>query len=167
MKRYLFMIALFVVIVFISCNDKKDNVSPEPKIKAPIIYGYNLIDINGAFMKKIGNPNTKNTGTINPNNFFAFYPNPVKYDFAIYAKADNPEEPKKIWMKPARLDNDMDDSELGFNIENNVTEDEIVFEHEFTSENTAFNISSKPKGYYRVYLKIGQDTLYDNLVLIH
>lgn len=46
-------------------------------------------------------------------------------------------------------------------------EDKMVFEGASTIENIAFDLSHLQKGYYRIYLKIGQDTLYDNLVFTH
>jgi hypothetical protein len=173
MKKYY---TLFLMIIsFISCN-KKDSEMRLSSLQTPVITGYQMRDIVGCIMSNIGDPNIK---LIDGSNKYSFvsYPNPVSGNFMISMKTPADSMLKQIWITPAVYKGDgntisASDPNIfvagGFPIlEYETYSDDLYISmtKPNTGDSLGFNGIPFPDGFYRIYVKVNNTLLWDNLYL--
>ncbi|NTW33629.1 MAG: hypothetical protein HGB12_13590 [Bacteroidetes bacterium] len=177
--------AIFLIITsIISCN-KKDSEIRLPSFQTPIVTGYQMRDIVGNFMCNVGNPNIKlgnNSNDYSTSEYYmSCYPNPVHESgiFSIYIKTPTDSILKQIWVTPATNDgeenaNSNTDLTLLFAGGCPIFELETYLNHIYVpmvkssvhdSLGTPINGVSYPSGFYRVYVKVNNILLWDNIYL--
>ncbi|MCK9447404.1 MAG: hypothetical protein M0Q41_00350 [Bacteroidales bacterium] len=166
MKRIPILIFLFAIAIS-SCT-KEDTELRLPDFTTPSIKGYYQRDFHGLSMGIVGNPNVRlgnGTDYTNSTYYFVTYPNPSSDNVLfIYVKAPTDHEKKLVWITPAYWDNQ--GSNYIINKDNYI----IIGGHpyiqaEFTSDHLMIDVSLVPQGYYRIYLKVNDHLLYDNIVI--
>ena len=165
-KRLLFCL---IVLTVISCT--KENYELRlSDFNTPLIKGYYLRDDFGNFNGIVGIPNTKQGSDNDYENsqyYFSFFPNPAENFCNIDLKAPTYGEIIKLWITPANMYNYESTNSIFFNNANNITiGGSPVYQTEFHSNSfIGLDLSNIPNGYYRIYLKVNDYLLYDNLVI--
>ena len=164
-------ITLFIVLLLLISACKKDeSVIRITSFDAPIVTGYYMRDINGWPMATIGVPNVKLGNTSNSlgsEYFMEAYPNPCINFCSIAINTPVGGETKKIWMTRANVIGELANSSQFLNINTINIGGSPLYQLEFTGNHLSLDLSKFDDGYYRIYLKINEITLYDNLVNAH
>lgn len=167
-KHLLFFL---ITILILNCCTKENTDLRLSDFKTPIIEGYYLRDLQGNSMGIIGYPNVKlsiGSSYINSTYYFSFYPNPCTEEFcAIYVKTPESQKSVKLWITRANFKNQVSNSSLDIsNMNNLVIGGSPIFQTEITTnQHNTINLSNFDNGYYRIYLKVDEYLLYDNLVI--
>jgi len=167
-KTYLLVLCIGSIIV-LSCTKKNEELRLSD-FNIPTIKGYYLRDFYGDNLGLVGTPNVKLGDAVDQQHskyYFSFYPNPCTEDIcAIYTKSPVSKEIKKIWISQAiwNAQGSYDFTDIN-NTNNLVVGGSPIFQAEITSANLKVDLSSFPNGYYRIYLKVNDYLLYDNLVI--
>ena len=169
MKNTYLLVLLIGSIIIFSCTKENEELRLSD-FNVPSINGYYLRDFYGDNIGLVGIPNVKlGDGTDHQNSkyYFSFYPNPCTEDMcAIYTKSPAGTEIKKLWITQANWNTLGSNELIDINNTNNmIVGGSPIFQTEFTSDNLRVNLSSFPNGYYRIYLKVNDYLLYDNLVI--
>lgn len=162
----LFYIILFIAVT--SCT-KEDTETRLPEFDAPKLTGFILKTDFGEIYKTIGVPNIKWGNESNDRNspyYFSIYPNPCFDLLFVHFKTPAEGELKKIWIVQANVENQVAGAFIGINNANNiVVGGSPLFQAETTSNSIHLNLTLLPEGYYRIYIKVGEHLLYDNLII--
>jgi len=166
-NRLLFL--LLTVLAFFSCT-KEDNDLRLSDFNAPTIRGYYLRDYTGFDIGVVGNPNVKRISGFDYSSSeysFTFYPNPLSDFCNISLKIPVNAQTVKLWITQASYCYDTSDNTIDINNTNNVViGGSPLFQNEFPAGSMiGLNLSQLPDGYYRIYLKVDDCLLYDNLVI--
>lgn len=166
-KNYLFLFT--IGLIFLSGCTKKDTEFRLSEFATPTITGVNLRGFEGSLYGTMGVPNVKLGNESNDSNsdyYFTFYPNPSAERIFIYIETPDNEELKKLWIVQANWDNQIPQDWIGLNNANNMTVGgSPLFQAEFTANSFGINLSQFTEGFYRIYLKVNEHLLYDNLVI--
>lgn len=155
MKNTLFIL---ISILAISCNNDETDIQTD-KNSINLVTGINCRQTSDDLGLKLGNPN------ILVNNKFLLYPNPANESVQVLAQ----ENVTDIWFvsaNPEKIHQDINFTNI-FNT-NLYTEQSIISNSNFsfsgqTSNSFKMNIGTLPKGYYKVFVKIGGKIYWDNL----
>lgn len=162
---------LYLIILFITINSctKKDTEIRLSEFESPTITGFILKDEVGEIFKRIGVPNIKLGSESNEWTspyYFSIYPNPSIERIHVYIKTPAEEELKKVWITQANVDNQVAGDFIGINNAYNINIGGSPLVHaETTSNSVSINLSTLPEGYYRIYIKVSEHLLYDNLII--
>lgn len=166
--RKIKLLFIGTILITMSCS-KEDSDMRLAEFDIPVLTGFELRDEQGSLMRVIGTPNIKlgsESNDYNSKYFFSSYPNPCRDICAIFIKTPNSIEKKQIWIVQA-LYNDITTNttaNLGNTSLLGVGGTPIV-QSEITSNNAVFDLRSLNEGYYRIYLKVDDLILYDNLIV--
>jgi hypothetical protein len=169
MNRTYLLIFLSFSIIINSCTKEKEEFRLSD-FNIPAIDGYYLRDYSGEYISKVGMPNVKLSDGVDYSNsayFFISYPNPCTENICFIAvKAPISAGIKKLWITQAKWNNRVSDEMIDLNNTiNTVVGGSPVFQTEFTSDHVDVDLTSFSNGYYRIYLKVNDYLLYDNLVI--
>lgn len=162
---------LFFIISFITINSctKEETDIRLSEFEPPTITGFILKNELGESIKRIGVPNVKLGNESNDWTspyYFTQYPNPSIDIIFIHFRTPADGELKKIWITQANVDNQFGGGFIGINNANNmVVGGSPLFQAETTSNSMHINLSWLPEGYYRIYIKVSEHLLYDNLII--
>ncbi len=164
MLKFLF---IGLLIQTLSCSKEESEIRLS-EFDTPIITGFEFRNIQGQKIGYSGTPNIKLGNESNDSNseyFFSPYPNPCIDLCSVYIKVPNSGTTKYIWIVQAEYHDNISNiiTDLGSNtISLGGTP---LIESEFTNNNIIFDLSCLTEGYYRIYLKVDDIILYDNLVI--
>lgn len=166
-KNYVLLFIIGFLFIF-SCT-KKDTEIRLSEFEPPTITGVNFRGFDGSDYGSIGVPNIKQGNESNDfmsDYYFTFYPNPSAERIFVYIKTPAKEEIKKLWIVQANWDDQVPEDWIGLNLATNMTVGgSPLYQAEFTSGGIAIDLSYFPQGYYRIYLKVNEHLLYDNLII--
>jgi|GEM_PF-1331177 len=169
MKATYKLIFIFTAILTVVSCTKKDADIRSSGFETPIMKGYYVRDTDGSTMAVIGSPDVKlgsESNDYSSEYFFSFFPNPCTSFCAVFIKAPTGHLPGKLWI--TRADFYEQTSGLATNSVNMsslVVGGSPLVQTEFTSDYLIVDISTLEEGYYRIYLKVDEYLLYDNLVV--
>jgi hypothetical protein len=158
---------LILIQLLLSCTKESTELRMSD-FNIPIITGYYLRNIYGEIMGKVGSPNVKSGDKSNYGNseyFLVFYPNPCDEHIGVHIKSPVNSSTKKLWITPAIFDERTTNSSIYLNSANIVVGGYPVYQTELDNNNIFLNLENIENGYYRLYLKIDDILLYDNLVI--
>jgi hypothetical protein len=162
MKPFITSSVLFLCIClsFVSCKKSDDNNGSQ----APIITGVNLTDVNAQPVGKEGSPNVL---TMLNDNQILCYPKPC-YNVLYVSVHSSQATTLKIWMVAAVYNN----PPAGAKVENQSLYSQqsnppinIQQAVQAGNKNILLQTDSLPNGFYKLYVAINTDTLYDNIWL--
>jgi hypothetical protein len=150
-----------VMAALVSCTQETEELRTG-ELHIPTCTGFNYKDNFNQLRGIIGVPNNKLVSNINSFTL-SVYPIPAQNNVKVII---NNNSSKKIWLTQAQVS-----GELNYNLNylnapllvvggsplisfNNVTEDQLVID-----------ISFLPQGYYRLYVKVDDQILWENLIL--
>ncbi len=157
MKKILF---LFFCALLLSCsnnNDQSNTITESTSLN--LVTGINCRQNFDDVTLKLGNPNTL------VNNKFILYPNPANSQFSIVSQ----ENMTNIWIVSANAEKIHQEvnfiSLLNSNLysEPSIVSSSNISLNELTTSNIGINIETLPKGYYKIFVKIGGQIYWDNL----
>ena len=166
------LICLLCALVFISGCTKEEADLRIPEFEIPVIHGYYVRDAYGSIIGAYGygEPNVRLSDApdyMQSNNYLLMYPNPpISNILNVHTKSPSSSKVKKLWITHAVLRPPFDSGIVpqdGWN--NFVAGGAPLFEVEFTQDDIRLDLTELLDGYYRVYVKIDNYLLYDNLVV--
>lgn len=171
MKINYLVSSLCALLLVLGCTKEEADLRV-PEFEIPVIHGYYVRDGTGSFMGSYGygKPNVR-LGDVpdywQSNYFFVIYPNPpVLNTLYVLTKSPSHNNVKKLWITHAVLRPPFDPGVVPQDGRNNfVAGGAPLFEVEFTQEEIRLDLTELDDGYYRVYVKINNQVLYDNLVV--
>jgi len=161
---------LFVslLLITLSCS-KEDSGMRLSEFETPVVTGFELRDIQGIVRGYIGTPNVKlgnESNHFDSEYYFVTYPNPCRESCVVYGQTPDSNETKYVWIVQAQyIDNSTNSTT---NIVNAVllgSGGAPLIQSEFSSNNILLDLSGLSPGYYRIYLKVADVILYDNLIV--
>jgi hypothetical protein len=177
--KYRFLSLIVFMISIMSCTKDESDIRL-PEFDVPVITGFYLRDQTGMGTGVIGDPNvrtcgtaagsnsdgTDNTGSITGSTIcFTAFPNPFSGLLMLYFETPLPETEKLIWITRAVFGNQASASANSFNMALINVGGAPLFQLKTTGDEICLDLSSFDRGYYRIYIKIGDSLLYDNLVI--
>jgi hypothetical protein len=168
-KSYLTALLFALISVFGCTKEEADFRVPEFEI--PVIHGYFARDINGNGMGAFGyakpNVNLGDKSSLHDSNYYIIaFPNPMHDFLNVITKSPDENEVKKLWITRAILRPPFDNGTVLTDSWNNfVAGGSPLLQVEFTQKNVFLDLTELANGYYRVYLKVNDLLLYDNLVI--
>lgn len=165
-SKSLFFILLLTIIS--GCSKTDEATTRIPDWETPTLTGFALRDVSGAPMGITGTPNVNNHIKGNPNNIeysIVAYPNPCRSTLALMIHTPSPNLPKQIWIVKGKLDAPLSNSGFDIGMNNAIAGGQPLFQATTVASNFTINVSSLPSGYYRLYVKIEDNLLYDNLII--
>jgi len=165
MTRPYYLIFVISIPLIFSCT-KAENYFRLSSFETPIIEGYNLRNLFGDYVGSVGNPNVKN-GDYDSEYFFRFYPNPAIENCYLYTKSPTTLSLKKLWITMAQFGDRITNYSNNIGMNNFYIGGVPLIQIEFNGDNIQIDLSSLEEGYYRIYIKIDENILYDNLVIIN
>ena len=162
-------ITIFIILLLtISACTKDEPYFRLSSFEAPIVTGYYMRDLIGRPIGTIGVPNIKlgnKSNSPGSEYFMEAYPNPCINFCSIAINTPDGGETKKIWLTRANASDEFANSSQFLNMNNINIGGSPIYQLEFTGNHLALDLSKFDDGYYRIYLKINEITLYDNLVI--
>jgi hypothetical protein len=162
--KFLFFITLLVTM---SCSKEETGIRLSG-FETPIITGFQIRSIEGQLIDVYGIPNIKLSDRSYRNNTeysFCPFPNPCTNLCVVHTNVPNPDAIKYIWVVQAVYEDNGSNNVTNIGSNTMAVGGAPLIENEFTSDVTALDISSLSEGYYRIYLKVDNTILYDNLVI--
>lgn len=151
-------------LLCMACQKNDTDAIPESALKAPVITGYKLIDINGQAAGMVGTPNGKGEANKDSDTYrLRIFPIPALNFIGVSLKFPRAGLEKRVWIEQGRLeDKALDQYGLGmYNPEGGTT----IFQLKTTEDDLNIDASSFPRGYYRLYVSSEDIELYENIVL--
>ena len=156
-------ILIISLIIFLSCNKSESN-APDAIFDAPVITGYKLIDNNGSARGLVGKPNVKTGISVDGIDYqLGVYPIPTIGFLGVAIKAPNDGQKRQIWIKRAVLIDIVPDV-YHFNTIN-MKANASVFDTTITENKLFIDKVNIPNGYYRLYVSVSGQILYENIVI--
>lgn len=149
---------ILISILAISCSNDETNTQTD-KTSINLVTGVHFRQTSDDPGLQLGNPN------VLINNKFVIYPNPANESVNILAK----ETVTDVWFvasNPEKIHQEVNFSTI---LNTNLYSEQSIISHskfslnEKSSSNFSMNISTLPKGYYKVFVKIGGVIYWDNL----
>jgi hypothetical protein len=152
---------LFISMPFLqNCSEKEEPQYRTSQLELPLLKGFELRDATGNNLGNIGVPNIKtriNNIVLTP------YPNPCQNDIIISTSAPN--TLKKLWIVPGKTDNTTTGKLNDLGMQTFIAGGTPVLQTRFYEPSIMLDVSALKKGPYRIYLQIGDDLLYDNILV--
>jgi hypothetical protein len=167
MKKSGLFILLILLIFTSGCNKEKAEYRLSD-FDIPVITGYYLRDEQGIPMRTIGTPNVRlgnESNDFTSDYYLMQYPNPCDKSCVLNIKSPSGQSIKKVWVVQASYFDQMPGSENELNMISLNTGGAPLLQAETTSRYLKLDLTSFKTGYYRVYVKIDDQILYDNLVI--
>lgn len=161
-KVKILVISFFLII---SCS-KDDYEFRLSSFSTPVITGFIRRSEFGDYMGAVGVPNVNN-GNYDSDYYFGLYPNPASEHCSLFIKSPMTMSLKKLWITPAQFGYQISNYSNNFGMTNLYAGGIPLIQIEFNTDHIEIDLSSLEEGYYRIYLKIDDNLLYDNLVIIN
>lgn len=168
--RILKTILFIAAISLLTACSKEEAPERMPGFDEPVIAGYEMRSITGDYIGSIGYPNIKLYEGEDYNSskyFFAGFPNPASDMINIFVQERDAPGVKKIWMVTGRLQGDPEKSALNQGMYSMYAGGTPLFQAEFSGSSVAIDLRDIHDGYYRIYLKIGEVILHDNIAIFN
>lgn len=147
-------------ICLVSCSQTDELRSGE--LVAPICTGFDLRDTNNVPRGRIGIPNNK---LISSNGFVTMnaYPIPATHRIDI---TTNGAGNKRIWIVQANVTTDVISHLNYLNAPFQVVGGApLISWNNLLDVNASLMVNSLPKGYYRLYMQVGEEVLWENVII--
>ena len=166
-KKITVIVILFLALV--SCT-KEGTEYRLSSIDIPEISGFAFRNEFGDYSGSVGQPNARTKYTDKSGNEYNFllFPNPCISYFSCYFHGTIPFDSAKIWVVEGVYSGDADYlSGLGIimNSNNLVAGGAPVFQTETDQERVSIDVSTLEDGYYRVYTKINDIVLWNDIII--
>ena len=161
---------LIAAISLVTACSKEEAPERLPGFDVPVIAGYEMRSAVGEYIGSIGYPNIKlyeGESYSSSKYFFASFPNPASSMIHVFVQERDSPGIKKIWMVPGRLQGEPKKSTLNQGMYSLYAGGTPLFQAEFSGSNVALGLHDIPEGYYRIYLKIGDVILHDNIAIFN
>jgi len=167
MKPKHLLLLLLITILLPGCTKEADIRLSE--FTTPVITGYYVRNDIGMDLKTIGIPNVRLGDNSNDYHtstyFFTFFPNPCTDSCLTFVKAPQDNSTRKVWITQANwLEEKNEPVTDPVGMDNMTVGGYPLIQKEFTSDRTMIDLSSLGEGYYRIYLEVDGNLLYDNLI---
>lgn len=156
------IISLFIIV---SCN-KDDYELRLSDFNFPVVTGFYLRSDFGDLVGIIGTPNVNN-GDFNSEYALRFSPNPASEYCYIHTKSPASMTLKKIWITHAQFNVQIPNYSFDIGATNLKAGGMPLIQAEFIEDSYPIDLSLLDEGYYRIYLKIDDLLLYDNLIIVN
>jgi hypothetical protein len=154
-------VAFALATVIGSCSTNSDQLR-QGEFSVPVCTGFNLKNGENVPYGIIGVPNNK-LASDDKLKLLAAFPIPTKYTLSI---STNILSNKKIWLTKAVINSNLNNNIYYFNSPFQVVGGApIIYLNDVSDQEIAINVSSLPKGYYRLYLKSDEDLLWENIII--
>lgn len=168
MNKIIFTVILIATIT-ISCSKKSAGYRLS-NFETPIITGYEERDSNGSLLWQWGVPNIKTSISLSPGETqytFTTYPNPCKNTCNIHVNSSISNSNKKLWIVKASMESNSFISPIALGMNSFEVGGSPVFQLEFTNEHLAIDVNNLNEGFYRIYVKVENQILYDNIIILN
>lgn len=168
--RILKTLLYIAAISLLTACSKEEAPERLPGFDVPVIAGYEMRSGVGDLIGRIGYPNIKLYEGESYNSskyFFASFPNPASSMINIFVQERDAPGIKKIWMVTGRLQGDPEKSTINQGMYSFYAGGTPLLQGEFSGSNIGIDLRDIPEGYYRIYLKIGEVILYDNIAVFN
>jgi hypothetical protein len=158
---------LLLTIVF-GCSKTDDSSIRLADMDTPTLTGFVLRDVSGSPVGIIGTPNVNSQLTGDPsaiNYSIVAYPNPCKRILALMIQTPNPNASQKIWIVKGKTDATLSNSGINLGMNTATAGGQPLLQATTSGTSLTLDVSSLPSGYYRLYVKVEDKLLYDNLIL--
>jgi hypothetical protein len=165
--KSLFSILIILLIVSTACSKDEEDTRLS-SFQTPVVTGFYVRDGNGWVIQTIGVPNVKLGNTSNDITsayLVLLYPNPANERCSISIHSPSGDEIKKVWLTRANPGEQLYNSFRMLNMSIMSLGGYPLFQEETTGTNLSLDLSKLESGYYRLYVKINEILLYDNLVI--
>lgn len=171
-----FIISIIAIILLFEGCSKDDEGINSPVLSPPILTGFELLDEFGVQFGQIGYPNTRVTNEdvthsghlpLHPN--ISCYPNPVSDRLAVRIYIEN-EGRQKVFITIVEgiFSSDNEEPILSNMVISEFSSGSLKeSEYEMYSgiHTTVLSLGDLPDGYYRIYVKVGDELFWDNLII--
>jgi hypothetical protein len=167
MKIFQSLVVLIILVFAYSCTKDIADIRM-PDFAVPIVNGYYARDQNGNLIMPVGDPNVRlfsGSDAVSSAYSFGCYPNPSANYCFIYINAPAGQTLKKLWITQAIVGDRFDSGSENIYSPNLAVGGAPIFQAEFTSDHLTVDVSKLSDGYYRIYLKVDDFLLYDNLLV--
>lgn len=150
------------------CSKTDDQPIRLSEMETPALTGFVVRDVTGNPIGTIGSPNisTRIEGTSgNAEYSIIAYPNPCKNMLALMIQSPNPNAAKKIWLVKGKPDAALANSGIDLGMNTAIVGGQPLFQATTVATNLTLDVSSFPGGYYRLYVKVEDRLLYENLII--
>ncbi len=158
-----------LTLIFLRCSH--DEVFPENGFEVPVINGFAMRDEAGNFIGHQGyyKPNIKlgNQGNDFMQSEYSFitFPNPAFNRFHLmFRTAENYEE-KQVWLVRAVMHDPLGIPDIRIDDNVNLVVNTPLIKFTTDLNDAVLDVRNLPEGFYRIYVKINDHLLYDNLVI--
>ncbi len=161
---------IHLIIFFFGCT-KEEADFRLPEFEVPVIHGYFVRAENSLTVGYLGyatpNVNLGDGATLETSNYYLLmFPNPIHNFLTVEIKSPDKTEVKKLWITHAVLKPPLySGTVLTDNWNNFVAGGSPVLQKKFTQNTVFLDLTDLPDGYYRLYIKVNDHLLYDNLVV--
>lgn len=160
-----------IVLILFSCTKKDDGIELS-QVNIPEITGFHLRSDDGQSMGTIGVVNNKIQASGKSDGMdceILLYPNPVLFYGGVRIEKPAIRQRIVVWVVVGRYNENIPYYYFDSNMMNMVAGGKAIFQREFYSDqaevNVKFNDDLLHPGYYRVFVKIDDVLLYDNLIV--
>jgi len=163
-------ILIFALVAVSGCT-KEEADFRIADFATPFIHGYFARDEAGNPMGVYGyaqpNVNLGDKSSFYESNYYVtIFPNPTHNYLSVYTKSPEPNQMKKLWITPAILRPPFENGAVLTDSWNNfVAGGYPLLQLKFMENNAYLDLTDLPNGYYRLYLKVNDQLLFDNLVI--
>lgn len=159
--------ALFLTLL-LGCSKSDDNTIRLSDMETPALTGFSIRDVTGNPIGTIGSPNinTRIEGTSgNAEYSIIAYPNPCKSMLALMIQSPNPNAAKKVWIVKGKVDAALANSGIDLGMNTAIVGGQPLLQATTVATDLILDVSSLPNGYYRLYVKVEDRLLYENLII--
>lgn len=156
-----FLLPIFIMFFFLSCGEDPEQLRTG-ELVSPICTGFGYKSSSNQFLGNVGVVNN-NLIASNKLSRLAVFPIPASEYLTVSL---NTNEPKNIWLVRANASQEISKQISFLNAQViSVGGEPIISIKDFTEEELLIDVSRLAKGYYRLYLKIQKDLLWENLIV--
>jgi hypothetical protein len=160
---------LLFLIFLGGCSE--DEMIPDTGLEVPVIHGYYARSEAGYSMGIYGysTPNVKLGNQSNDfmQSEYAFitFPNPAHNIYQVMINTPGQEEIKKIWLVQAVMRDPFQIPAVASDGNSNMIVNSPLVQITTRQNHALLDVTNLPEGYYRIYVKVNNHLLYDNLVI--
>jgi hypothetical protein len=162
--KFIKVLIILLSVFFFSCTKENGIITSNSLFETPIVLGYKLIDINASPLGVVGQPNVKTEISNSGIRYkIVVYPIPAYNFIELIIDAPKDGNQRKIWVKPARISGSFPDNYYFGTL--NMNASASVYQVTTTENRISIDVAQFPKGYYRLYLMVADQILYENIVI--
>lgn len=154
-------------LCFTACSRADEDILRSSNLGGEVITGFQYTDALGTLLNTVGNPNNKTSETTSQYSYRSFvYPIPARYSISVSVFGIQNSQVVNAWIVTAKVDNRLYQQKMIGNASAIVVQGTPLLQQQVTGQDLlSFDISSLPEGAYRLYVKIDDVLLWDNILV--